>query len=90
MYEITKHESNEKVNEESSVDIPAIHTADSATYDEASDSDVQAFQELLQGEGQQPTEEELQKQYDKNFQTISYLFMKGVYGHVEEEIKRKE
>ena len=56
--------------------------------DGASDSEAQAFVEMLQGETGELSDPDFQEQFDSNFQTFSYLFMKSVYSYVEEEIKR--
>lgn len=74
----------------STEDLLTTHPAGGATDRDASDADAQAFQQLLEGGGRQPTEQEQQEQFDKNFQTMSYLFMKGVYSHVEEAIRREQ
>lgn len=59
------------------------------TGEEVSDTDAQAFLNALNEEGL-ATEAELQRQYDKNFQTLSYHFMKRIFSHVESEIKRRQ
>ena len=51
--------------------------------EEFSDTDLETL--LQQLNGTQPTEEEMQEQFDKNFQTKSYLFMKDVYAFAEEK-----
>ena len=58
----------------------ATTSADDA---QASAADAQAFLDALE----EQEEETLQAQYDKNFQTISYLFMKDVYSHTEDEVR---
>lgn len=65
--------------------VDAIH---GATDGAASQEDIQAFLDLLNAG--EPTEEEMLEQYEKNFQTLSYLFIKGVVDHVEEEIKKQQ
>lgn len=60
-----------------------------ATDGDASDADARAFLELLHA-GQIPSAEELQQKFDENFQTMSYLFMKSVYSHAEDEIKKRQ
>lgn len=50
---------------------------------EFSDADFEALLQQLQGEG--PTEAELQDQFDSNFQTMSYLFMRELYAYADEQ-----
>ena len=65
---------------QSQFDVSAATSADNA---DASATDAQAFLEALEEE----KEELLQAQYEKNFQTISYLFMKNVYSNVEDDVR---
>ena len=51
-----------------------------------SESDEQAFLQMLQGGG--PSESELMKRFEKNFQTMSYQYMKQIFSHVEDQIRR--
>lgn len=81
MIEITTHK---PVNTQDA--LPPVEATRNAAGD-VSESDVQNFLDLLNGT---PTEEELQTQFDKNFQTMSYLFMKGIYSNVEDEIRKRQ
>ena len=57
---------------------------------DVTDADAQQFAQLVDGGVTFEEELTMQKQYDKNFQTISYLFMKGIFSHVEDEIRKQQ
>lgn len=48
-----------------------------------SDTDLESL--LQQLNGAEPTEEEMKEQFEKNFQTMSYLFMREVYTFAEQK-----
>jgi hypothetical protein len=56
--------------------------------EDLSDTEVQELFEKLLAEGEAAMEAQLEDQFDKNFQTMSYLFMKEIYTHAEEETSR--
>ncbi|MEW4486735.1 hypothetical protein AB1L42_01555 [Thalassoglobus sp. JC818] len=63
------------------------------TYDpmsSVSEADAQQFAQLVDEGTSLEDEITMQKQYEKNFQTISYLFMKGIYDHIEDEIGKQQ
>lgn len=53
-----------------------------------SEADLQAFLDFL-GASEEFATATLDAQFEKGFQTMSYLFMKGVFSHVEDQVRNQ-
>ncbi|MEW4561545.1 hypothetical protein AB1K70_03405 [Bremerella sp. JC770] len=61
---------------------------DSDAIQDADAQDMAEFESELEQGANQLEEQAQQEQYDRNFQAMSYQFMKGVFSHAEDSIRK--